>query len=53
MLKKVHVIEITKACKVAFIKAKNLLVVRCRERHFDWKKEDWKNNFFKALGNRL
>ena len=43
---KAHVIEITKACIVAFIKARNSLVVWCRE-----KKEtvDGENVFFKAV----
>ena len=33
MLNKAHVIEITKACAVAFMKARNSLVVRCRKKH--------------------
>ena len=49
-------IEITKACTVAFMKARNSLVVRCREKHVNWKKrktEDGENLFFKALDNRF
>ena len=37
-LNKAHVIEITKAYKVAFMKARNSLVVRCREERGNWKK---------------
>ena len=39
-------IEITKACILAFMKARNSLVVRCREKK---KTEDGENVFFKAL----
>ena len=39
-------IEITKACIIAFMKARNSLVVRCREKK---KTEDGENVFFKAL----
>ena len=48
-------IEIIKACTVAFIKARNSLVVRSREKHFNWKKktEDGENVFFKALSKRF
>ena len=47
-------IKITKACTVAFMKARNSLVVRCREKHANSKKtEDGENVFFKALDNRL
>ena len=48
-------IEITKACAVAFMKAKNPLVVRCREKHVNLgkKTEDGENLLFKALGNRF
>ena len=54
MLNKAHVIEITKACTVAFMKARNSLIARCREKHVNWKKtEDEKNLFFKALANRF
>ena len=38
-----HVIEITKACIAAFMKARNSLVVWCRERK---KTEDSENVFF-------
>ena len=38
-LNKAHVIEITKACTVAFMKARNCLVVRCREKHVNWEKK--------------
>ena len=31
-MNKAHVIEITKACSADFMKARNSLVVRCRER---------------------
>ena len=37
-LNKAHVIEITKACTVAFMKARNYLVVRCREKPVHWEK---------------
>ena len=40
---KAHVIEITKACIAAFMKAINYLVVLCRERK---KTEDSENVFF-------
>ena len=40
---KAHVIEITKACIAAFMKARNSLVVWCRERK---KTEDSENVFF-------
>ena len=43
---KAYVIEITKACVAASIKARNSLVVCCRERK---KTEDSVNVFFKAL----
>ena len=47
-------IKITKACTVAFMKARNSLVVRRRDKHVRWKKtEDGKNLFFKALDNRF
>ena len=44
MLNKAHVIEVTKACANAFMKARNSLVVRCRER--EKKAEDVENVFF-------
>ena len=50
MLNKAHVIEITKACANAFMKTRNSLVVRCRERE---KPEDGENVFFKVLVNRF
>ena len=31
-LNKAHVIEVTKACRVAFMKARESFVVRCREK---------------------
>ena len=34
-----NVIEITKACTVAFMKAKNSLVVQCREELVNWEKK--------------
>ena len=41
-------IEITKACTVAFMKARNSLVVQCREKHVNWKKiEDGEIYFLK------
>ena len=49
-------IEITKACTVAFMKTRNSLIVRCREKHVNCKKkktEDGENLFFKALRNRF
>ena len=44
-MNKAHVIETTKACSVDFMKARNSLVVRCRERERVKKTEDggWKN----------
>ena len=38
MLNEVHVIEITKACTLVFMEARNSLVVPCREKHVNWKK---------------
>ena len=48
-------IEITKACTVVFMKARNSLVVQCREEKVNWKKKtkDDENSFFKALANRF
>ena len=40
--------EITKTCTVAFIEARNVVVVWCREKK---KAEDGENVFFKALAN--
>ena len=53
-MNKGHVIEIN-ASTVAFMKARNSLVVRCRVKHVNWKKktEDGENLFFKALDNRF
>ena len=48
MFNKARVIEITKARTVAFMKSRNSLVVRCRERK---KTEDSENLLFKALAN--
>ena len=47
-LNKAHMIEITKACTADFMKARNSLVVRCREKHVNWKKktEDGENLSF-------
>ena len=54
MLNKAHVIEITKACIVAFMKARNSLVVPCREKRVNWKKTEYGENlFFKPLPNRF
>ena len=47
-LNKAHVIEITKACAVAFMKARNSMVFSIRER-----KKHGENVFFKALANRF
>ena len=46
--------EITKACTVAFMKARNSLVVRCREKRANWKKtkktsRNYENIFLKLL----
>ena len=42
-------IEIAKACKVAFMKARDSFVVRYRKERVNWKKkQDGKNLFFKA-----
>ena len=47
-------IKLTKACTVAFVKARNSLVIRRREKHANWKKtEDGENSFFKGLDNRF
>ena len=51
-LNKAYLIEIAKACTVAFMKARNSLVVRCREERVNWKK-DGENLFFKASTNRF
>ena len=40
-----HVIEITKACVAAFMKARNSLVISCKERK---KTEDSENVFFQS-----
>ena len=47
-------IETTKAYTVAFTKARNYLVVQCREKHVNWNKNrrSWKF-IFKALANRF
>ena len=53
-MNKAHVVEVTKACTVAFMKGRNYLVIRCREKHGNWKKsDDGENLFFKALANRF
>ena len=38
-LNKIHLIEITKGCIVAFIKARNSLVFLCREEHVNREKK--------------
>ena len=38
-LNKAHVIEITKACTVTFMKARNSLIVQCGEEHVSWEKK--------------
>ena len=43
-------IEITKACRGAFMKARNSLILQCREKK---KNRDGENVFFKALANRF
>ena len=57
MLNKAHVIEITKACSVLFMKARSSLTVRCRERqkkkNTQKTPKDSENVFFKALTNRF
>ena len=40
-LNKAHVIEITKACKVAFMEARDSFVVRYREERVNWEKTEW------------
>ena len=47
-LNKAHVIKITKACKVVFMKARDSLVVRYRENVSIGKKQVSENLFFKA-----
>ena len=47
MLNKAHVMEITKACKVTFMKARDSMVVQHREERVR-KKHDCENLFFKA-----
>ena len=49
-LNKAHVIEITKACKVAFMKARDSFVIRYREERVKLNKVNTKvkNLFFKA-----
>ena len=46
---------VTMACTVAFMKARKSLVVRCREKYANWKKNRryGENLFFKALDNRF
>ena len=46
-------IEITKACTVNFMKARNSLVVRSGEKHVNWgkKAKDPENLFIKMLDN--
>ena len=53
-LNKAYMIETTKACTVAFMKARNSVVVRYRDHRVNWKKtEHGKNLFFKASANRF
>ena len=44
-----------KACTFAFMKARCSLVVRCREKHDNWKNKTGKgdNLFFKALADKF
>ena len=54
MLNKANVIETTKTTTLAFMRARNSLVARCREKHVNWKKNRrCENLFFKTLGNRF
>ena len=48
MLNRTHVIEIAKACIVAFMKAKNYSVVRYREKRVNWKKTEDGENIFQV-----
>ena len=49
-LNKARVIEITKTCTVAFMKARNSLVVSCKERRVNWvKKSKMVKNYFLKL----
>ena len=45
--------EITKACTVAIMKAKNYWVVRCGEKHVNWERKQKmvKIQFFMKLAN--
>ena len=45
-LNNAYVTEITMACTVAFMKARNSLVVRCREEDVNWKKKNKKKDVF-------
>ena len=54
MLHDAHVKEMAKTSTVAFMKARNSLVVRCREKRNNMDKtEDGENIFLKALANRF
>ena len=54
MLNEANVIEIAKACTVTFVKARNSLVVRCREKRVSWEKtENAETLFFKDFANRF
>ena len=45
-------IEKTKACTVALMKARNYLVVQCREKRVNWEEtDDGENLLAKALAN--
>ena len=53
-------IEKTRACTVAFMKTRNSLVVRCREKRVNWEKKQkvvetdgGDSLFFEALSNRF
>ena len=53
-MNKSHVIERTKACTVAFMKAINSLVIRCREERINWrKKQKMVKIYFQASANRF
>ena len=48
-LNKAYVIEITKACKVTFMKVRDSFVVRCREDDVNWKENRTMRIYFLKL----